>query len=79
MFRYLNKRGYFSELNLIDEGEYWETNDEKILEHKFKQYNDIIDNFSLAIKTIPKDTGETYENYFKRISKRISDHLTSST
>ena len=78
LFRYLNKRGYFSELNLIDEGEYWETGDDKILEHKFKQYNDLMDSFSLAVNTIPLEPGETYENYFIRIANRINDHLTSS-
>ena len=78
LFRYLNKRDYFSELNLIDEGEYWETGDEKILAHKFKQYNDLMDNFSLAIDTIPVEPGETYEDYFIRIANRINDHLTSS-
>lgn len=78
LFRYLNKRNYFSEFNLIDEGEYWETGDEKILEQKFKEYNDLIDNFSLAMEAIPVESGETYENYFKRIAKRVGDHSASS-
>ena len=79
LFRYLNKRDYFSELNLIDEGEYWETGDEKILEHRFKEYNDLIDNFSLAIETIPMEPGETYEGYLKRIAKRVDGNSSSST
>ena len=71
LFRYLNKRNYFSEFNMIDEGEYWETDDEEVLERKFKEYNDLMDNFSLAIEAIPAEPEETYEDYFKRIAERI--------
>lgn len=73
IFRYLNKKNNFEEFNLIDEGEYWETSDEKLLEQKFKENEDLIDNFSLAIETIPAKQGESYEDYFKRISKIIND------
>ncbi len=71
LFRYLHKQNYFSEFNMIDEGEYWETGDEEVLERKFKEYNYLVDNFSLAIEAIPAEPGETYEDYFKRITERI--------
>ncbi|MDD2552894.1 MAG: hypothetical protein PHQ56_09760, partial [Dysgonamonadaceae bacterium] len=73
LFRYLNKRSYFEEFKLIDEGKYWESSDEKLLEQKFKENGDLIDNFSLAIETIPAKQGESYEDYFKRITKIIND------
>ena len=73
LFRYLVKRNYFSEFNLIDESEYWETGDEKLLEQKFKEYGALIDQFSIAIQTIPIKRGESFETYFKRISGRIDD------
>lgn len=71
LIRYLSKRNYFSEFNLVDEGEYWETCDEKLLEQKFKEYGNLIDSFSLAVETTPVKQGESYENYFKRVLKLI--------
>lgn len=32
LFRYLYKKNYVLEFNLIDDGEYWETGDENLLE-----------------------------------------------
>lgn len=73
LFRYLNKRNYFSEFDLIDEGEYWETGNEKLLEQKFKANGDLIDNFSLAVETIPVKQGESFDNYFERILRIIDE------
>jgi len=73
LFRYLLKKNYFSEFNLIDEGDYWETGNENLLEQKFKEYGDLIDNFSMAIETIPIKQGESFENYFERIIGRIDN------
>lgn len=71
LFRYLEKRNYFSELNLVDEAEYWETGDEKILEQQFKKYDALTDSFSLALETIPAKESDTLESYFERIIKLI--------
>jgi len=73
LFRYLYKRGYFSELDVVDEGKFWETGDERLLEHKFAENGSLIDNFSLAVETIPIKQGESFENYFQRIFKMIDD------
>jgi len=73
LFRYLHKRNYFSEFTLIDEGQYWETGDEKLLEQKFKENGALIDNFAIAIEAIPAKQGESYENYFQRIAKMIEN------
>ena len=73
LFRYLLKRNYFSEFNLIDEGNYWETGDESLLEQKFKENGDLIDHFSIAIETIPIKPRESFEGYFERIMSRIND------
>ncbi len=71
LFHYLVKRNYFSEFTLVDEGEYWETGNESLLEQKFKENGDLIDNFSMAIETIPIKRGESFEDYFERIIERI--------
>jgi hypothetical protein len=73
LFRYLYKKGYFSELEVVDEGKFWETGDERLLEQKFAENGSLIDNFSLAVVTIPIKQGESYENYFERIFKVIDD------
>ena len=71
LFRYLYKKHYFSEFKLVDEGEYWETGNESLLEQKFKENGDLIDNFSMALETIPIKRGESFEDYFERIIGRI--------
>ncbi len=73
LFRYLLKRNYFSEFSLVEEGNYWETGDESLLEQKFKENGDLIDHFSIAIETIPIKQGESFEIYFERIISRIDD------
>ena len=72
LFRYLYKKHYFSEFKLVDEGEYWETGNEILLEQKFKENGDLIDNFSLALETITIKRGESFEDYFERIIGRIN-------
>lgn len=71
LFRYLKKQAYFENLEIIDDGKYWETGDENLLQAIFKQNVDLLDNFSLAIESIPIKKGESYENYFVRLMNRI--------
>lgn len=78
IFKYLKSRAYFEEFNLIDEGEYWETNDEKLLEQKFKENGKLLDSFSLAVETMPINQKETFENYFERIFKIIDNRNNSA-
>ena len=73
LFRHLLKKNYFSEFHLVDEGNYWETGDENLLKKKFKEYNTLIDDFSLAIETIPAKNGESFQKYFERIMEKINN------
>ena len=73
LFRHLEKKGYFEDFHLDDEGNYWETEDEKVLEEKFKIYTDLLENFSLAIETVPTRKDEPFEKYFERIIDIISE------
>ena len=41
---------YFQDYELTDEGNYWETGDESILEKNFKTYNDLVDGVAHSIK-----------------------------
>lgn len=71
LFRYLKQQGYFEKLEIIDEGEYWETRDENHLHKMFQKYNRLFDNFSLALESVPRQEGESYEVFFRRIMELI--------
>lgn len=71
LFRYLKKQEYFETLEIIDEGKYWETGDENLLQAIFKQYANLLDDFSFAIESNPIKNGESYEKYFERLLNKI--------
>ena len=70
LFSHLSKK-YFSDFTLRDEGEYWETNNDQLLQEKFNTYNNLIDNFVPAIQNFPIKEGESFDNYFDRLIKMI--------
>jgi hypothetical protein len=70
LFRYLEKK-YFQNFIMIDEGSYWETGDEKLLNEIFKRYTDAIETFASALETVGRNTGESYDDYFLRIFKKL--------
>ncbi len=70
LFRYLSEK-YFKEFKMIDESGYWETGDVKIMKSTFKRYNDLMDDFGLALETISKKRGESVENYLLRVMEEI--------
>ena len=71
LFRHLQKQNYFEMLEIIDEGEYWETGDEIHLKDQFDMYRDMLDSFSFALENVPKETDESFEEYFMRLIKII--------
>jgi hypothetical protein len=70
LFKYLSKK-YFKEFELTDEGNYWETGDEKILRETFDRYNKLLDVFCDGLKNFPKRAGETLEEYFIRLMEHL--------
>ena len=70
LLKYISKK-YFKEFNVIDEGSYWETGDEKLLEDTFKRYNDLLDSVGFALENVPIKPNETFEEYFTRILGQI--------
>jgi hypothetical protein len=76
LLKYLSKK-YFLELNVKDEGHYWETNDEEILKENFNRYNKLLDSACTAFETFPVNEGETMSKYIERmmafVSKKLSD------
>lgn len=72
LFKYLERK-YLLDLQVSDEGEYWETGDEKILEEAFKRYTALVENFTRSLENFPKEAGETYEGYFERLLKQMEE------
>ncbi len=72
LFRYLNKK-YLTDLIFMDEGSYWETNDEELLNVNFTRNANLINSFASALECIPKLPEESIEAYFERMLKFIKD------
>ena len=70
LLKYLEGR-YLLDLKVTDEGYYWETGDEKLLEETFKKYTELIESFASSIEIYPVNPGESYEAYFKRLMIQI--------
>ena len=70
LLKYLEGK-YLHNLVVHDEGYYWETGDEMLLVETFKKYTDLIEDFASSLEIYPKLTGESFEDYFKRLMKKI--------
>lgn len=68
LFKYLEPK-YFLNFKMIDEGYYWETNDEKLLNETFSKYTSLINGFGDCLESFPKNEGETTEDYILRMAK----------
>lgn len=72
LLKYLSQK-YFQEFQLIDEGGYWETEDEKLLEKNFKIYNELIEGITESINNYPINSTESFTDYFERILKMLDE------
>ncbi len=68
MLRYISDK-YFSEIEVMDEGEYWETGDEENLRNIFARYTMIINAFAEKLQTLERIPGESEEALVERIEK----------
>ncbi len=72
ILKYISSK-YLQDFKLTDEGDYWETGDETILENNFKIYNDLLDGFAEGLSKEPMDKTESFTQYFERILKIIAE------
>ncbi|MFW5754196.1 MAG: hypothetical protein ACOCV9_05280 [Marinilabiliaceae bacterium] len=72
LFRYLEEKNFFEHLEVNDEGRYWETGDEEVLKKQFRKNAAILDSFSFALENVPREPGESFQSYFERIIKILS-------
>lgn len=72
LLKYLSSK-YLKDFTVDDEGNYWETGDEKLLQITFKRYTDLIENFTYSIENYSIKSGESFEAYFVRLLKQIHE------
>jgi hypothetical protein len=70
LLKYISEK-YLQDFIVYDEGGYWETRDEKLLQDTFKRYTDLIESFASSIENYPRKSGESFEAYFERLLKQI--------
>lgn len=73
IFDYLNKN-YFEDFEFNDEGQFWETRDEKLLEEIFNRYTNLINSFSSVLEHIPMLEGESIETYILRMAEIVKNN-----
>lgn len=70
LFDYLNIT-YFENFKLYDEGQFWETRDEKLLKTIFDRYTNLIKSFQSSLEIIPINEGESAEDYILRMAEIV--------
>ena len=73
LLKYIEKK-YLADFTVIDEGEYWETGNEQLLEETFERYTNLIDGFASSLENYPIEPGESFETYFERLMKHINEN-----
>jgi hypothetical protein len=72
LLEYISKK-YLSQFRMMDEGQYWETRDEALLERNFAFLTDLLNRVGNMIETTSLQPEESFESYFERIMKKIRD------
>lgn len=70
LFRYLDEK-YLADFSMIDEGEYWETNDEELLSDNFRRYTSLIDGYTFALENQDREEGEDMESFLLRLAQQV--------
>lgn len=77
ILKYVSQK-YLEDFELQDEGKYWETGDEKLLDQKFNFMNRLLNAVQNVLETKPMKNGETIEEYFQRVLKNIQQNKKKS-
>ena len=67
---HLSKK-YFRHFEMMDEGEYWETRDEKRLDKNFALLTSLLNGMQTIFLENPISEGEPFEKYFRRLIGKI--------
>jgi len=69
LLKYLDKK-YLSELKVSDEGQYWETGDDELLEKIFRRYDEAFEMLGSALDRNSRIPTESFEQYLQRILRQ---------
>ncbi len=69
LLKYIQRK-YLAEFKVYDEGQYWETGDEILLEEIFRRYSTSTNAVGRALNVYERLPNESDEDYFKRILKK---------
>jgi hypothetical protein len=72
LLKYIKKK-YISNLDVIDEGMYWETEDLGLLEQKIAFLNEMMDAVEGVLRNIKVDKGESEESVIAKIEKVLKE------
>ena len=68
VLRYVSKQ-YLSDFNLVDESQFWETNDKVLLKENFARNAAIIEGFGCVLTENQRLADEDWDSYIQRIIK----------
>jgi hypothetical protein len=72
MLRYMSDK-YYSEIEVMDEGEFWETGNEQNLREIFTRYTALIDAFAEKLEKMERIPGESTEELVDRIEQAAKE------
>lgn len=72
LLKYLQQK-YIENLNVTDEGSYWETGDADLLKKKMDFLNAKINEIADALETLPRDENETAESLADKIERLLKE------
>lgn len=78
LFDYLNTT-YFENFEMYDEGQFWETRDDQMLQTIFEKYTSLIDSLQNAIENTPLNDGESTEDFIRRMAEFTQKNSSLST
>jgi hypothetical protein len=70
LFDHISKK-YLKEFSVYDEGNYWESRDEAKLKESFDRHSFLINSFKSYLDEVPKEKGETLEEYILRMAELV--------
>ena len=74
LLKHLSKK-YLRDFTLTDEGSYWETGDEKILQRQFENYDTAMDLISEALQDLSANSDETPESIVERLERLLRERF----
>lgn len=76
LLKYISKK-YLENFKLSDEGNYWETGDEKLLVKQFERYDTALNILTGTLKDFPAKANETPQSLAKRLEAFLAAKLKS--